>query len=127
MSLPADIVQSAQVLIEECDATIATQKSIVAQAILMGLDEAFVRRLRTVEVEMASTRGKAWKLKGECAAAVMTGQVAQPMPDTQQRVPTELELPLITDAPQRIPTGHPPRHMHVLSRKDLAAGEHDDR
>ena len=123
MSLPADIVQSAQVLIEECDATIATQKSIVAQAILMGLDEAFVRRLRTVEVEMASTRGKAWKLKGECAAAVMTGQAEQPMPDTQQRVPAAL----ITDTQWRVPAGHPPRHAPVLCGKDLAAGEHDDR
>ena len=125
MSLPADIVQSASVLVGECDATLATHKAIVAQAILLGLPKEFVQRLQGEQVELASTRGKAWKLKGECAAAVMTGQVEQSIPAAPQRVPTELELPLITDTRQRVPTGHPPRHAPVLCGKDRAAGERD--
>lgn len=122
MSLPADIVATATVLVEECDCSIDDLKQAVAEAILQGLPEDHIRRLQTVCVGMASTRGKAWRLKGECGAAMMTGQVERKATPQQQEI--LLELPAIAELEHRSPTGRPPRHpVPDVSRLDLAAGE----
>lgn len=114
MSLPSDIVATASVLVTECDGVINDLKQVIAEAILRELPEEYIRRLRDVSVGLASTRGKAWKLKGECGAAAMTGQVQQ------------AHVPLISDAAQRVPTSHAPRHEVGISGKDRAAGEREN-
>ena len=117
-TLPAEILDVARGIVESCDdgalaSRALMQRTDVSPELLQLLTE-----LRGFIIEI---RAEAHKLKGLVGAANTIGQ----LPTSE--APRTLELPLITDAPQRIPTGHPPRHMHVLSRKDLAAGEHDDR
>ena len=120
-TLPAEILEVARGIVESCDdgalaSRALMQRTDVSPELLQLLTE-----LRGFIIEI---RAEAHKLKGLVGAANMTAQLVQSVPDAQQHVPTELELPLI---PAARPTGHPPRHAPVLCGKDLAAGEHEDR
>ena len=123
-TLSSEILEVARGIVESCDdgalaSRALMQRTDVSPELLQLLTE-----LRGFIIEI---RAEAHKLKGLVGAANMTAQLVPSVPSSPQRVPTDLELPLITDTQQRVPTGHPPRHAPVLCGKDLAAGEHEDR
>ena len=118
-TLPAEILDVARGIVESCDdgalaSRALMQRTDVSPELLQLLTE-----LRGFIIEI---RAEAHKLKGLVGAANMTAQLVPSVPSSPQRVPTELELPLI---PAGRPTGHPPRHLPGLPGKDLAAGERD--
>lgn len=117
MSLPAEILEVANGIVESCDDGALASRALMQRTDVSPELLQLITELRGFIIEV---RAEAYKLKSLVGAANTLGQ----LPTSE--APRTLELPLITDTQQRVPTGHPPRHMHVLSRKDLAAGEHAD-